>query len=1030
MSTFQLNQAQKKAVEHKDGPLLIIAGAGTGKTSVITQRLVWLVERELAKPDEILALTFTNKAAQEMEERVDVAIPYGYNDIWISTFHSFCDKILKQEAIYIGLDPSYILMSQAEEYLFFRSKLFDLSLDRLRPHGNPTKFMGAIINHFSRLSDEDVSPEQYVEFVNKTDSLENEEKKDYKELAKVYKEYSDIKEQESRFGFYDLVPYTLRIFREKPAVLKKYREKFKYILVDEFQDTNHVQNELVKTLAGEDGNITVVGDDDQAIYKFRGAAISNILDFQKSFPKYEKIVLTKNYRSNQNILDASYELIKNNNPYRLEVTEDIDKKLVSMVNKNNDAPEDQIDMLSEVDSSEEEKKLHRIYAENEQDESHSVAEEIADLAEKKDYKLSDIAILVRANNHSEPFVQALRYKGIPFTFPGPKGLYGRPEIKDLIAILKMLVDYTDDRNIFRIFTMPHSPLTSREFVDLRILAKKNKLPIFRVLENFFEKNVGTESNPESDSDSKELSQQKDPDLEDVKQRNSDDLKNVADRILSNDSRDWLKNNFEVIGECFEMMRSDASVGEILYNYVTESGYIKYLVKNESVKNEQRVQNISKFFDVIKNFEKESETPTIYEFVDYLDYSLEIGESPVVDPIDVVDYDAVNILTVHGAKGLEFPVVFMVNLVSQRFPTRNRSDVFPIPDDLIKEVLPEGDEHVQEERRLFYVGMTRAKDHLYLTSADYYGNGVRKKKPSVFLKELDFVGKPIKIDQDMTGTEAANLGMVIGGYKEGQDPVPPDLRKNFVENIKRNLSYSHISTYEICPYQFYFRYFLKIPGKESHARSYGMTIHNTLREFYERVKQYNLGLPGITEKPTLEDLLDIYKKKWQSEGYDSEKHEKRRFKDGKESLRKFYKKFHTGNEEPVWLENKFRANFEKFWIRGTVDRMDESDEGLEIIDYKTGSVPKNINRAKKNLQIPIYASAVEKLTNKKVKKGSLVYVEDQDVIEVDISDEARNKAIKQVNDTLKEIEKLKFQAEPGMLCKFCDYRNICDYANIF
>ena len=331
-----LNPEQIEAVNFGDGPLLIIAGAGTGKTTVVTERIKHFITSERAKPDQILALTFTEKAAREMEERVDVIMPYGYTQMWISTFHKFCDRILRSEAIHIGLNPAYRLMTDTDSTMLFRRHLFDFKLNYFRPLGNPTKFIAGMLQHFSRLQDEDVSPKDYRDWVKKLKSQKRElseeevlEIQKYEELSEAYQTYQDIKVKEGLMDFGDLITTTLHLFRTRNNVLGYYKQQFKYILVDEFQDTNIAQNELVALLAGSEQNITAVCDDDQSIYKFRGAAVSNVLSFRKHFPKAKLIVLTANYRSSQAILDASYQLIQHNNPDRLEVKEHIEKKLIA-----------------------------------------------------------------------------------------------------------------------------------------------------------------------------------------------------------------------------------------------------------------------------------------------------------------------------------------------------------------------------------------------------------------------------------------------------------------------------------------------------------------------------------------------------------------------------------------------------------------------------------------------------------------------------------------------------------------------------
>ena len=323
---------------HKDGPLLIVAGAGTGKTTVITQRIAYLIEQGKAKSDEILALTFTEKAAGEMEERVDRLLPMGYLDLWISTFHSFGERIIQAHGLDIGLSTKPKLLNEFEQWALIKNNFDKFDLDYYRPLGNPTKFIRALLKHFSRLKDEDISPAAYLSYAeelkeNLDSMLSGSKKKNKKndkeeiaeqeilrinEVANAFHVYNQLLLDNEAMDFGDLINYTLKIFRERPAILNKYHQQFKYILLDEFQDTNWAQYELIKLLAMPSNNLVVVGDDDQSVYKFRGASVSNIMQFKKDFKKSKEIVLTKNYRNRQNILDLAYNFIQLNNPNRLE----------------------------------------------------------------------------------------------------------------------------------------------------------------------------------------------------------------------------------------------------------------------------------------------------------------------------------------------------------------------------------------------------------------------------------------------------------------------------------------------------------------------------------------------------------------------------------------------------------------------------------------------------------------------------------------------------------------------------------------
>src|SRR3989344_1981460 len=339
-----LNSEQEHAVTHGDGPLLIVAGAGTGKTTVITKRLAWLIKSGRAKPDHILALTFTDKAAQEMEERVDKLLPYGYTDLWVSTFHSFGERLLHSHALDIGVPYDFKLLSETEQWLLVRQYLNKFNLRYYRPLGNPTKFIHALLRHFSRAKDEEIYPDNYLKYAETVRLNHDEEtaraarpsrakKKTWEkallapddneaarieEVANAYHVYQQLLLEQNALDFGDLINYTLKLFCTRPDILNFYRQQFKYILVDEFQDTNWAQYEMVKLLAAPLNNLTLVGDDDQSIYRFRGASMSNILQFKKDYPKAQEVVLIKNYRSAQNILDAAYEFIQLNNPNRLE----------------------------------------------------------------------------------------------------------------------------------------------------------------------------------------------------------------------------------------------------------------------------------------------------------------------------------------------------------------------------------------------------------------------------------------------------------------------------------------------------------------------------------------------------------------------------------------------------------------------------------------------------------------------------------------------------------------------------------------
>lgn len=947
-----LNPEQLSAIKHGNGPLLIIAGAGTGKTTVITERIKYLLLEKKIEPHEILALTFTDKAAFEMEERVDKLLPYGYSTLEISTFHAFCERILRNESVHIGISPYFTLMDEAENILFFKKHIYKLSLSYFRPLSNPTKFAGAILTHFSRLKDEDITPAQYLEFSEKIE--DQYEKIQYFELATVFKEYEDIKKQESVMDFSDVIANVLHLFRTKPNVLKKYQVRFKFVLVDEFQDTNYAQNVLSILLAGDDHNITVVADDDQSIYRWRGAAISNVLQFKKNFSETKIITLTKNYRSTQQILDSSYQMIQYNNPDRLEVQEKIDKHLISQRKIEGKNP--QVIIVDRLDQ-----------------ETDTIVSEIKGLVKKKKYTYADIAILVRANNHAHAITSALSRNKIPYQLGGPGQLLSQPEIKDLIAYLTVLSDITDSVSLFKVLSIPIFNIKAVELSYILGTAKKQNWNLFEALEKI-----------------------------------------QTDQFLKPETKEKLKIIKEMIERHLERTKVDTP-GQILYYFVTDSGLAKMLLEGDTTTTEAVTANIARFFDMLKNFELTTRETGLYETLEWINLLIETGESPSAATLDLGDIDAVHVQTVHGSKGLEYPVVFLVNLVNGRFPTRERSEKLPIPEALIKETLPTGDFHTQEERRLFYVGMTRARDLLYLTAAKYYGEGKRERKISPFV----FEAVPDAKEFQKKKREQLSLPDLLEEFK----PMEKEEEKGTPLHLT-SISYTQIQTFDICPLHYKARYILGLPTPSSAAQSFGISLHETLDEFYKIV------LSG--EKVSKEFLLELLPKHWKSAGYDGKVHEEEAIEKARKILSNYYDKEFKPEHKPVALEMPFA-----FWIDnnnlrvgGKIDRIDRLDDKIKIIDYKTGKP--NGEKYGYNLQLGIYALAASKVRHPLLQKKpeevvlELQYLETGEKIEKSFTATELEKFEREIIEKVREIENSDFKCSESPLCKSCEFKILCDY----
>ncbi|MBI4037724.1 UvrD-helicase domain-containing protein [Candidatus Curtissbacteria bacterium] len=969
MSTIlkDLNPKQKEAVTTTEGPLLIIAGAGTGKTTVITRRIAYIIEKKLAKPAEILALTFTDKASQEMEERVDALVPYGYIDTWIHTFHAFGDRLLRDNALDINLPPDFKVLSRPQQVLFFQQNLFRFNLDYYRPLSNPNKFISAMLSFLSRLKDEDISPEEFSRFA-KNQQKEGSDKQEanrIEELAGAYQDYEKFKSEAGVIDFGDQVVKTLKLLRTRERVLKNYRKQFKYILVDEYQDTNFAQNELVKLLAVSHQNICVVGDDDQSIYKFRGAAISNILEFAKDFPKAKQVVLTENYRTNQSILNSAYRLITNNNPNRLEVQNKIDKRLKSQRGQGMPPQE--------------------IFTETISEEADAVVEEIEKLMKKKvkGYSYRDFAILVRANASADFFLRSLNMKDIPHKFIGSSGLYQQEEVGVLISFLNAISNFEDSINLYNLIISDIYQMPPQEAIKLLSFAKRKTRSLYYVLKN-----------------------PKGPSLEELG--------------LSKEAGEIIKKVLIDLDEAINLSRRE-KVGRVLYDFLKRTDYLNTLTKIDTVDAQVKTQNIAKFFDKIKQFETVAKVETVIQFVDYLQALRSAGDDPATVEFDP-NVDAVNVMTVHQAKGLEFPVVFLVNLTSDNFPTRSRTEAIEVPEQIIKETLPSGDWHIQEERRLFYVGATRAKDLLYFSFSKDVG-GKRLKKVSPFV--LEALDKP----------QIAGTVTKASPHQKIEKFAPVALRTTqtvlFDVDVLK-LTQGSIDDYLTCAFKYRYVHLLRVPILRHHAIIYGSALHLAVAAFLRSKKSGNML--------TLPQTLEVFENAWDSEGFLTQEHEEKRKMQGKLAMEAFYKRETNNKDIPGLIESSFKFSLEGVMVVGRYDRLDvKPGSKVTIIDYKSSE---NINQeradaqAEESTQLAVYALAYFK--NYRIMPGKVLlhFLEngieggytptkkDIEKTEKLIVGTAENITRDIKNDSFKANPKY-FGREPA--CVYCAYNSICPFS---
>ena len=602
-----LNDKQYEAVINTEGACLIIAGAGSGKTKVLTHKIAYLMQEKNVLPWNILAITFTNKAANEMKERIIGLVGDAAQDIWMGTFHSICVRILRKFIDRIGFDSSFIIFDTSDQRTMIKTCLKDLSID------DKMFTDRAVQSEISNAKNQMLEPEQYSVLANGDFRKEK--------IATIYELYQKRLKENNAIDFDDIINYAIKILKENADVLEYYANKFKYVLVDEYQDTNKAQFTLITLFASVNGNITVVGDSDQSIYAFRGADISNILNFERDFKNAKIIKLEQNYRCTGNILEAANSVIKNNETkYK--------KKLWTENEKGN---------------------LPKVYsAENEYDEGTFIVEQINRLRREEYFKYSDFAILYRMNTQSRAIEDILRREDIPYKIIGGLKFYERKEIKDIISYLRLIQNPSDNLSLKRIINEPKRGIGKTSLENIEILANQNSISMYEVIKNADQYGLN--------------------------------------RVFIN-SREFIS----VIEE-LRSKKENLLISELIKQTLNKTGYTKALEDENTVEAENRIENLEEFLTVAMEFEEESADNGLSEFLEGITLSSDIDNMEQTD-------ETVTLMTLHSAKGLEFPVVFLVGMEEGIFPG-------------YKSISEQ--KELEEERRLCYVGITRAKQYLFLT----------------------------------------------------------------------------------------------------------------------------------------------------------------------------------------------------------------------------------------------------------------------------------------------------------------------------
>jgi DNA helicase-2/ATP-dependent DNA helicase PcrA len=975
--TFTLNDEQRAAVEHGDGPLLVIAGAGTGKTRVITERIRNLLESdpELAG-ENILGLTFTDKSAGEMLHRVTKAVGERAEGIWLSTFHKFC-----LEKILLVANPELKSIEEVDHWILLRRHIAELELNHFKRLADPGEFLNDFVTFFSRCQDELVSCDDYQRHVEglrrnyaerknlldpDAQKLEEEELARQEELARAYGVSERLLRERNLITFGAQLMQTVQLLRSDAVLLDRLREQYRYILVDEFQDTNIAQLELLFLLAGDRRNIVAVGDDDQAIYRFRGASFGSFTIFLKRFcgvsdanlaagKKKHLVSLTQNYRSTQRILRVAGEVISSNEKSPLLPP----KKLKT------DNPDGEKIRVAEFGTPDEE--------------AHWVASEIERLHSPGN-PWRNFAVLYRKHTHRDKLLAALRQRGIPFVIK-KFSILSSTVVRDLLAYLKLIAIPSDNVACARVLAAPYWGLEPRDLVRLAERAEKNhRRPL----------------SDELDSAQSELPFAREgsrlPELVSMLGR----LRQTARRMPATKVLDDLIASLQLAP-----LPSEA-----------DRFYLDRLV------------------EFVKGWEQKSDDRKLRDFIEYLDFFEQAnGDICLEDePYD----DAVQLMTVHSAKGLEFPHVFILHLNKRDFPSGTRPVVFEFPAELMKEEKPAGDFQIQEERRLFYVALTRARQRLTLSTI------VNKyKKPSPFLDDFLMNPKIQKFDAVQSAPK-----VLMPPAEEVAAPAPdsdgsPQLFSGVAASETRaysrvalwakayyppvaeplQLSASAIERYLKCPMQYMFESLWRIRGGPSAAMTFGNAMHTTIKDFVSELRK--------RRKISFDDVVAIYDREWSSAGFSDDYHEAEYRKAGREQLEKFCASYLAAPPDVIHQEKPFELHFEHdVIVKGRMDQVNRiGEKEIEIVDYKTGKA-KDSKKADDSLQLSVYAIAAEEVLELKPSRLVFYNLTTNEAVATTRDAKTLAKTKQTVAEVADRIRAKDFGAKPGFNCKYCDFEPLC------
>jgi DNA helicase-2/ATP-dependent DNA helicase PcrA len=943
-----LNREQRRAVTHGDGPLLVIAGPGTGKTEVITRRVAWLIATHRAQPHEILALTFTDNAADEMQARVDLLVPYGQAGAAIHTFHALGDRLLREFAFELGLPGDVRLINRAEAIVLLRDNLFTLGLQRYLPLGDPARFLGALVDLFGRAKDEGVDPTRFVEYAallaaDAKDDAQRDLAAGLAEQAGAYGAYQRLLATHGLIDHGDQLALTLRLLRERPGVRGEVIGRYRYVLVDELQDMNRAQVELLFMLTPTSRNVTVVGDLDQAIYTFRGAAGDNLRRFGAAHPDQRRVVLRRNYRSRRPIISTASRLIGHGpRPH----ADPADAQPVAVRRARLSAAV-RLQTFATPDA-----------------EADGIAVQIADRVARGE-AARDFAVLARSNAEIEPLMRGLTVRGLAVRSHTRADFFAQPHVRPLVALLRCVADPSQTVELYVLATSWPYELGGGQLTALLSDARRAHQPLWDVLCRMVD------------------------DRQTVTRRDSFAV--GATRLVAD------------LQAAIEASHS-RSAGEVLYDQLRRSGRLARMAGQADV---AQARAVARLFDLVRSRSALLADGRVAALVPHLDALIEADDG--ADDAGPLDDDAVSVLTVHRAKGLEFRVVYLTGMADGRFPVVGRPPALLVPwHELHGERADHDEDRLDEERRLCYVAMTRARDELWLSThrSGRAGRGARRPSP--------FIAEALDLPLDKSDRQVAAVPRI--------DPPPtprPDMAAAAFERPS-TFSYSQIEEYLDCPERYRLRHVVGLPTPAHHALSYGRAIHAAVAWFHLQVAR--------GKAPSEAALIAEFRATWQPEGFLSREHEQARFAAGLLALARFRTE-QLGQPAPVIaVERPFELELAGVRVRGRMDRLDLDERGAVIVDYKSSDVRlqrKADEKARDSLQLQVYALAYQNQAGELPREMQLHFLETGLVGRTTPDRKRLERAQEQVAGAVAGISAGAFPPRPNpVACGYCPFRQLC------